>query len=333
MPRLLIFCIDGTWNSELERSRFFSWPTNVARVSELLINDGERQSVLYVPGVGTQGYSDRIIGGIWGAGSTARLRTVYKSLCENYEPGDEIALFGFSRGAFTARAIAALIGTVGIIRHNQLDQIDQAFSLHHGRMNLWGSLLRTFRDAHSYEATVLFMGLWDTVIRHGPVLAPLGWLIERALNRRFGLMDHYPGGHVKHVVHALALDEERSAFRPWRITISNPFQTVKEVWFAGSHSDVGGGYENSKPSEFSLRWVVDRAAMAGLMFHERPRISENAHRAPLNPSRNGIWRLMPSRKRNVMESDSIHESVHLRMCTTSYRPIAKIPKTLQFEET
>lgn len=328
MPRHLIACIDGTWNSEPEHSQFFSGPTNVARVSKLLISDGKRQRVLYAPGIGTGGYFDRIIGGTWGAGTMARVRTVYRSLCESYEPGDQIALFGFSRGAFAARAIAGLIGTVGLVRNDQLDHIEQAFSCYQNPKMLWGSEGQTFRDRHSYSVTVFFIGLWDTVIRHGPILAPVGWLIERALSRRFGLVDQRAGRHIRHVAHALALDEERSAFRPFRMTASHPAQTVQELWFAGSHSDVGGGYQESRPSEFSLRWIIERAAQAGLMFHEMPRIHEDAYSAPLNPSRIRTWRLLPSRRRVLMESDRIHESVHLRMRATSYRPVAKLPKTL-----
>lgn len=327
MPRRLIACIDGTWNSEAEHTQFFSNPTNVARVSKLLINDGERQKVLYLPGVGTQGFSDRIMGGIWGAGTTARVRTVYRALCENYEPGDEIALFGFSRGAFAARAIAGLIGKFGLVRHDQLNHIEQTIAFYQGRRMLWETERRAFLDTHSYQATVLFVGLWDTVIRHGPILAPVRWLIERALNRRFGLADQRAGFHVGYVAHALALDEERSAFQAWRIR-GSPFQAVEEVWFAGSHSDVGGGYPDSRPSEFPLQWVVERAMSAGLIFHEMPPIHEDAHSAPLNPSRIKVWRLLGSRRRVLLESDCLHESVHLRMRATSYQPIAKLPKII-----
>jgi uncharacterized protein (DUF2235 family) len=339
--RRLIACIDGTWNSEREQSKFFSYPSNVERVHQLLVNDGERQRVLYLPGVGTRGYSDRLIGGIWGAGTLARLRSVYRTLCENYNPGDQIALFGFSRGAFAARAIAGLIGTVGILRWDKFDHIKEAFSYYQNPKKLKSSTFQDFRDRYTWaerDVTVLFVGLWDTVIRHGPILLPMRWLIERAVHHRLGLLDASAGGHVQNVAHALALDEKRAAFSVIRIT-TLPFQrrqhwlvegrqTVEELWFAGSHSDVGGGCQESRSSEYSLRWIVNRAMRAGLVFKEMPPSCEDAYKAPLNPSRTGIWRFLPSRRRVVLESDRIHESVRLRMCATSYRPMAELPQAL-----
>lgn len=255
MARCLIACIDGTWDSDPEQSEFFSYPSNVARVHQLLVNDGERRRVLYLPGVGTRGYSDRLIGGIWGAGTFVRLRSVYRSLCESYDPGDQIALFGFSRGAFAARAIAQLIGSVGLLRHDQFDHIEEALSYYQNPKKLRSSTFRDFRDRYTWRSeftTVLFVGLWDTVIRHGPILLPMRWFIERAVHHRFGLLDEYAGPTVKHVAHAMALDEKRAAFSVIRVTTSNSFETVRELRFAGSHSDVGGGYQESRSAEYSL---------------------------------------------------------------------------------
>jgi uncharacterized protein (DUF2235 family) len=100
MPRNLVVCIDGTWNSNAEKSQFFSHPTNVERISKVLIDDGRKQRVIYRPGVGTQGIVDRVIGGVWGAGSTERICDGYRFLCESYEPGDRIALFGLDLTRF-----------------------------------------------------------------------------------------------------------------------------------------------------------------------------------------------------------------------------------------
>jgi uncharacterized protein (DUF2235 family) len=108
MSRCLIVCIDGTWSSSAEKSRYFFYPTSVERISQLLVNDSKRQQIDYLPGVGTGGLVDRVIGGIWGAGSNERIRSGYRFLCENYREGVRLAFFGFNRGAFTVRAIIGL---------------------------------------------------------------------------------------------------------------------------------------------------------------------------------------------------------------------------------
>src|ERR1700716_1063543 len=105
MSRYLILCIDGTWNAAREGEPSDTQRTNVARIYDLLSNDGERQSVKYIPGIGTRGLLDRISGGVWGGGITNRKQVGYDFLCRNYRPGDRIGLFGFSRGAFAVRAI------------------------------------------------------------------------------------------------------------------------------------------------------------------------------------------------------------------------------------
>jgi uncharacterized protein (DUF2235 family) len=279
-----------------------------------------------MPGVGTTGYSDRIVGGLWGAGTTTRIRSVYRSVCEAFEPGDRISLFGFSRGAFAARVIAGLIGTIGMARPDQLGQVDDAVAFYRA---LRGPLSASafVENGLRKPVDILFVGLWDTVVRHGPALAPLAWLLEGALNRRFGLTDHRPGRPDRYIAHALALDEERFAFRPWRVTASVPGHTVDEVWFAGSHSDVGGGCSESRPSELALLWMINRARFAGLLVRDPRDMHSDACTAPLNPSRVGAWRLLRAGRRVVEESDRIHDSVHARMRATGYKPIAKLPST------
>ena len=320
--RDLIACIDGTWNSGSEGS-------NVQRIHDALLNDGGRQTALYLTGVGTRGYSDRIIGGLWGGGSTARVRSVYRSICENYEAGDRISLFGFSRGAFAARVVAGLIQRLGILPRDQLHHIDAAISMFWTRRSSAANDLRTFaRERRAREAAIHFLGLWDTVVRHGPALAPVAWAIETSLNRRFGLSDQSAAANMISIAHALALDEDRAAFTPWRIRPRTDTEriSIEEAWFAGSHSDVGGGYVESRASECSLVWIAERARSWGLVFQDDrlPRPDTSACTAALHPGRRGVWRLLPSQKRIVLESDRLHESVFERMRATGYRPLARI---------
>jgi uncharacterized protein (DUF2235 family) len=146
MSRYLILCIDGTWNTALEGATHHSHRTNVARVHQLLTNDGERQCVMYLPGIGTKGSFDRMLGGVWGGGITDRMREGYEFLCRNYRIGDRIGLFGFSRGAFAARAIVGLIANFGLLRLEHLDKINDAIRLYRKPRSRWGSKIMIFAD-------------------------------------------------------------------------------------------------------------------------------------------------------------------------------------------
>lgn len=316
MTRCLVVCIDGTWNSSAEKSKLYSFPTNVERISKLLVNDGKEQRVVYRPGVGTQGFVDRVIGGVWGAGSQKRIRDGYRFLCENYEAGDRLAFFGFSRGAFAVRSLMGMVGRVGVLRTDKLDHVRQAVYLAQSPLRRDRGLIESFAQTHCHDHRphVMFVGVWDTVIRYGPILTPFREILGLALRRYFGFFDHRVPPWVASFCHALALDERRSAFWPWRVSTEkyDPRQTVEEIWFAGSHSDVGGGYRDSRPADFPLQWIAEQAAKAGLLFRQMPLVAKDAHLVPLNPSRVGIWRVLPSRRRIVQDSDRIHSSVELR---------------------
>jgi uncharacterized protein (DUF2235 family) len=330
MRRILIVCIDGTWNSSAEESRFKSYPTNVERISKLLINDGKTQRVVYRPGVGTRGYIDRLIGGVWGSGTTRLICDGYRFLCEHYQPDDELALFGFSRGAFAVRAIVGIIARIGVVRFDQLEYVPKAVYL--ARRPLWMGRADTFSAAHCYkEVVIAFVGVWDTVIRYGPVLAPVRKALELAQRMHFGLFDQKIPYRVRHFCHALALDERRGAFWPWRAINCGEVgaqQQVEELWFAGRHSDVGGGNADTGLSEIALQWMIERAQDFGLVFHKAPFVSENCDLAVVNPSQIGIWRLLRSRRRLVEDSDRLHASVIRRMRAGLYQPAARLPKSV-----
>lgn len=335
MSRNLIVCIDGTWNSSAEKSEQFSEPTNVWRISRFLLNDEITQRVIYVPGVGTKGLSDKLVGGVWGKGTTQRICDGYRFLCEYYEPGDIVSLFGFSRGAFAVRAIIGLLINFGVLRSSRLNRVREAVRLYRTERTRADDQSFIERNCHEVKPEIRFVGVWDTVIRFGPLLAPVQELLMSVRGERFGLYDHHLPQTVRYFCHALALDERRAAFSPWRgeRLEQSPLGQVEEVWFAGAHSDIGGGYPDARLSELPLAWISERAADAGLIFQRMPPVGKNSYLAPPHRSRRGIWWLLPSRRRTVRESDHVHDSVERKMQHTEYRPAAKLPRQVNADLT
>ncbi|MBR0849626.1 DUF2235 domain-containing protein [Bradyrhizobium diazoefficiens] len=339
MARWLVVCIDGTWNSPAEQAKCFRAPTNVQRISELLVND-ETQRVFYLPGIGTGRATDRFLGGVWGTGTTRRIRDGYRILCENWQPDDQIALVGFSRGAFAVRWITGIIANVGLLRREHLELVDRAIAMGTRPTRGWLVNIESIqRDkfvkdyCHDPRAiwAIWFVGVFDTVIRYGPLLAVGRRIIQAVRRRHIGLRDNRAPHMIRYIAHALALDESRVAFAPWRYEEDPELVSVNriEVWFAGSHSDVGGGYVDSRSSESALRWMADRARRVGLRFKEMPVVGERSYCAPLHESRTGMWCYLPSAGRIVKDGDRIHSSVEHRMQATGYRPAAALPAVVK----
>jgi uncharacterized protein (DUF2235 family) len=323
MPSRLIACIDGTWNAHVEGEPLASNATHVARICELLINGATptgHQRVIYRSGVGTS-RRDALRGALWGKGSLERIQAAYRFICEQYEPGDELSLFGFSRGAFAVRSVLGVIASAGVLRRTELDHVAAAVAL--TRPGSDATERSNFTREHSYEVPIRFVGVWDTVVMHGPLTTPVRFVSEHLFRQRFGLFDQTVPTKVQRFCHALALDEQRAAFWPSRAQRDeqNP-ERVEEVWFAGCHADVGGGCPDPRVSTLALEWMVERAAQEGLVFKELPRASPDACCAPLHPSRVRGWLLLGCRPRIVERGDVLHPSVEQRMRATGYIPAA-----------
>ncbi|WP_234358740.1 DUF2235 domain-containing protein [Streptomyces sp. NRRL B-24085] len=318
MAKRLVVCCDGTWNLADQPSK-----TNVAKVALAVRRRtaaGTEQRVYYHSGVGTS-RKDRLRGGAFGMGLSRNVLDAYRFLIHTYEPGDALYLFGFSRGAFTARSLAGLVRNCGILRPEQADRIDEAWALYRSRADKPTSVAATlFRGAYSYETEIRFVGVWDTVGSLGiPVPAPrfLQPLVDR-FNHRWAFHDTTLSKSVNGAFHALAVDEERSAFPPtlWRQEKgADRDQELRQVWFAGVHLSVGGGEKDSGLSDITLLWMARQAARYGLEFDpavlsaEGPdsmRPQECADFAvqpdpmgPWNPSRKGFYRLFKPLHRPV----------------------------------
>ena len=276
--RNLVVCCDGTGNLW----RPGGCDTNVVRLFKALLPDDPHDQLSYYdPGVGTPdglvGTDSlagllsldtvrRVAGLAWGDGVWANAAQAYSFLCHHYQPGDRIFLFGFSRGAFTVRAVSGLVNLFGLLRpgHEHLMSVLLRLYRHperHGDVQTERRHVREFCDRFCRaDVLVHFIGVWDTVETVG-------------MSQLFGLGSHNPrNAEVKpcyqHVRHALALDELRWTFLPRLYTEPwdpiGPERSFRQVWFRGAHSDVGGGYVESGLSVIALQWMAGQAHDLGL---------------------------------------------------------------------
>ena len=274
MSKRLIVCCDGTWNTPYTTSAGDPCPTNVIRLALSIAEtdaEGQRQCVYYHPGVGT-GRWDHLRGGGLGVGLSANVQDAYLFLVDNYEPGDSLYFFGFSRGAFTARSVAGLVRSCGILRGKNRDRVADAYRLYRDKRDKPSGMTSTlFRSAFSYVPDIEFVGVWDTVGALG--IPPIGPVFLHPLitwiNKRWSFHDTQLSSHVRGGYQALAIDERRLAFRPTLWTKSpTAQQTVEQVWFTGVHCDVGGGMADSSLSDLALLWLVQKAQRHGVRFKE-----------------------------------------------------------------
>lgn len=202
-------CSDGTWNSPEQK-----YPTNVWKMHQavsLLAPDGTPQAVFYDPGVGTGNWATRLLGGLTGLGLSKNVRDAYRYLVENYEDGDEVYFFGFSRGAYTARSAAGFIRNCGLLYRDHVDKVDAAFRLYRQRDDGPDTDEATkFREAYSRQIDIKFIGVWDTVGALGIPILILGWITPG----RYRFHDLELSKRVRHGYQALAIDERAWPYRP-----------------------------------------------------------------------------------------------------------------------
>jgi hypothetical protein len=276
--RHLIACCDGTWDTSNQES-----VTNVKRLHDALADkddSGNEQRSNYFPGVGTEGgLVARLTGGGQGVGLDGNIMRAYQWLTTEYEPGDRIAVFGFSRGAYTVRSLAGMIAACGLIDTTGMDA-QQTWHLiekvYRNRYQRGAKADPAWRDglAFSYDPDdaqnipVRFVGVWDTVGALG-IPDNLSWLKPLDPASLYTFHDVKLNPHIPHARHAVAMDEHRRAFTPTLWTTPAQGQDVEQKWFPGSHMDVGGGHLQTGLSDGALRWMIDEAsAAAGLTFHK-----------------------------------------------------------------
>lgn len=317
MTKTLVVCCDGTWNTPDQRGR----PTNVTKMARAILPraaNGDVQCVYYDEGVGTGNRVDRIVGGTLGVGLGVKVRHAYRFLALNYEPGDRIAMFGFSRGAFTVRSLAGFANLVGLLRKGDLDQMTTAWAFYRTKPADRRADVIDARWVEGRRPGVDLLGVWDTV---GALGIP-GGLGGRWGRRRHEFHDVTLGRSTKRAYQALAIDEHRRTFPPavWDTSRVGPDQAVEQVWFAGAHSNVGGGYPDPVLSDQAFLWMVDKARPL-LDFDEdylqrRVEVLEaEKARGAIIDSRAGVWRLLGDALRPIGKdpTESIHPSALARL--------------------
>jgi uncharacterized protein (DUF2235 family) len=296
MKRIVI-CCDGTWNSPDKDVEGIPIATNVVKLADAVLpRDRKRieQLVYYDTGVGTRGsWLKQLYEGATGSGLSRNVLEAYQYLIRNYLPGDELFLMGFSRGAYTVRSLAGLIRNCGILRANALQMVHEAYAIYRSRGP--GSHPREkeatlFRRSYavSDKTAIKFIGVWDTV---GALGNPL--LLNGILSRRYKFHDTDLSSIVSNAYQALAIDEKRRHFAPalWNKRPDTEHQTLEQVWFAGVHSNIGGGYPSAGLSDLALAWMCDKAKASGLAIGAVS-LRPDTHEIP-EESRKGFYLLIP----------------------------------------
>jgi uncharacterized protein (DUF2235 family) len=341
---------DGTWNIPTDHTNVrLLWDQAGKRIAEDKTNNAPQGLVaIYHNGVGTDWR--KYTGGILGYGEARLARTVYADIARNYQPGDTIYIFGFSRGAFTARCVAGMIqfcglpdttrydaGDVANGKHEFRNDVEEAFKIYkdYGKLtNRLSSLNSLWRNPANAEKNrnkikgrfhthvpVEVVGVFDTV-------AALG--IPNGQPEPKYLIDIKYLPNVKRAYQALALDERRSDFYPltWG-TNSLPSQTVEEMWFAGAHSDIGGGYSetnNARLANISQNWMAGNIKNDGLLPSDYPFYSGDnfavvAKEGVMHDQTTGkLWHLIPG-KAGLVRDDKllltpdakVHKTVEIRL--------------------
>jgi uncharacterized protein (DUF2235 family) len=310
MKRIVI-CADGTWNRP-EQLHKDDCPTNVLQFARGVSSHDEnnlKQIVFYDWGIGS--YHDKLSGGSFGGGLEKNVMDAYRFLVHNYEPGDELFFFGFSRGAYTVRSLCGLINNCSILKAVEGKRVEEAFALYKNKRHKPNDTFsHEWRANYAVQQEVIikFVGVWDTVGAMGLPFSVFGLIKDKHL-----FYDRKLGSNVKKARHALALDELRDDFEP-TIWDPKPGLDLEQVWFSCVHSDVGGSYlpdeDGTVLADIPMLWLQDEARAEGLKFDAYMQdVTLNSHASQHNEYK-GKYRLLGKRQRIIPDLNVIPTSIH-----------------------
>ena len=262
----------------------------------------------------------KILGAVTGSGFSQNILECYRFIFENYEAGDKIFLFGFSRGAATMRSLSGFMHLFGILPKSRYELIPQAHSIYKIRNE--EKRLRRAKEFverhHTMWCRIKFLGVWDTVAALGLPIKWLDVLIDQIPIFHHSFHNLRLSKSVEHARHALAIDDERLVFHPvlWDRQTED-YQSMKQVWFSGMHSDVGGSYAEQELSDIPLIWMLEEAKQQGLrIYPDNTVVLTPKADGVMHDPRAGIGRFYRRRQRSwsVEErgSPTVHEGVLLR---------------------
>lgn len=363
MAKNIVICCDGTGNQYGDQN------SNVVKLYSTLIINGNDQVGYYHPGVGTMGSptSHNRISNAWsvltgmafGAGLLANVGDAYRYLMNVYQEGDRVYIFGFSRGAYTARALAGSLHMFGLLCPGNNGLIPYVIGMYAKRTRDAAGMTHTFDVARGFKATFCrpcplhLVGVFDTVSSVGMVWSPL----------RLPYTGQNPD--MANGRHAISIDERRAYFGSNLWGAQLPGQSLKQVWFAGVHSDIGGSYPETQSglSKISLQWMLCEAVSLGLLVDPAradivlgrntqppvaPDPSAKTHNSLTRPwwlleclphsyydsnSKKAKWRIPFGARRVIPEGSVMHESVGEKLkLDASYKP-SNLPKQYSEEST
>jgi uncharacterized protein (DUF2235 family) len=328
MPKNIVVFSDGTGQEGGKGNN-----TNVYKLFNMVEDRTADQVTFYDRGLGT-GWR-KITGNISGMGISQNIYECYQFIFENYLAGDNIFLFGFSRGATTVRSLSAFIHLFGILPKSRRELIKQAYHIYKienskERKNQADDFILRH---HNQWTKIKFLGVWDTVSALGLPVKSLSTLVDWFPFFRHKFHNLTLSESVENARQALAIDDERLTFHPkiWDREIKD-YQTMKQVWFCGMHTDVGGGYKEQELSDIPLIWMIEEAKKIGLKIYPKNKVRINPDADGLmHDSRKGFPGFLFRKKVRSWNSEThgkpvIHQSVLLRKlngnntATPPYKP-------------
>lgn len=312
MAKRIVFCADGTWQAPVSN-------TNVYRLYKALTVASD-QVTFYDDGVGADAAGiDRVLDGAFGQGILQKIQDGYTRIAHVYEPGDEIFLFGFSRGAYTVRSLAGMIANSGLPTGTFRDDcVTQAFAAYRDPLNR-ASILAGLTACGLAAATIQMVGVWDTVGSLG-IPAIFGGVDEKT----YGFLDTGLHPDIKNAYQCLALDEKRVQFPAtlWT-TVPAAGQIVEQIWFSGCHGDVGGGTAlaggvdaGTRLCDITMGWMMSKAQSLGITLD--PTIAAQYGTLPAEFALDAIretWTAAdgPPKLRPVASNGAVSNSVAVRL--------------------
>jgi uncharacterized protein (DUF2235 family) len=350
VKKRVIVCCDGTWQDGIIVKDRWKY-TNILRLARTINHEDNRfnpaipQVVYYQSGIGSENnFYSEYVQGATGANLAEKVEEGYGFISQNFQPGDEIFLFGFSRGAYTARMIASFIGAIGVLDRQDMNHFAEVFINFQKRgktkdqaeqaeldrkLAPWtshDSPGKKRADSSKDTFSIKCVGVFDTV-------GSLGLPEELTLHANkvttiFGFPDKKLGEHIENAFHALALNETRADFNCAKFEQTEggrrKNQLLKQCWFTGSHSDIGGGWHDHDLADYTLAWMVSNVAnMLSLDYKYLVSLPEPCYpwgkQPPHNP-RTGIFSFASEVTRQVPAStdDVTHETIHSSVLQQGY---------------